>query len=101
MVYYFCFIAFYRFQRIETFDVFVTNVYADCRSNSNICTLISVSQKKEVPIVKSNGHIPLNADSGCEVNFVEIIHDCIPRRVDLMFIIEKSNTKDKLYLKVN
>ena len=63
--------------------------------------MISVAQKGEVPVVKSDGHIPLNADSGCEVNFVEIIHDCIPRRVDLMFIFEKSNEKDRLYLKVS
>ena len=90
--------AFYRFQRKETYDSYVTEVYAGCAEN-DICSLISTAKKAEVPIEKSLYNIPLNAESGCEVNFVEIIHDCIPRCVDLKFIFDSQST-EYLYLKV-
>ena len=92
------FTAYYRFQRKEIFNSFVTEVYAVCGKN-DFCTLNSTATKAELPIVKTLYNIPLNADSDCKVNFVEIIHDCLPRCVDLKFIFEP-RLPDGLCLKV-
>ena len=93
------FTAYYRFQRKEIFNTFVTNVYAFC-GNNEFCALKSTATKTELPIEKSYHNIPLNAESDCVVNFVEIIHDCVPRRVDLKFIFKSPTESDNLYLKV-
>lgn len=45
----------------------------------------SISENIELPVEKLNGKVLLSDGSDCEVNFVEIIHDCIPRYVDLKF----------------
>ena len=99
MLFYVYFTAFYRFQRKEIFNAYVTEVHTDCTANG-FCTLISTAAKAELPIEKSLYNIPLNTESGCEVNFVEIIHDCIPRCVDLKFVFEShdSYSTDYLYL---
>ena len=49
--------------------------------------------------MKLFGNEPLDSNSNCVVNFVEILHDCIPRRVDLNLFF-KSHSDHKLYLKV-
>ena len=52
-----------------------------------------------LPIEKTKNNIALNADSDCVVNYVEIIHDCIPRQVSLNFSFI-SHGDDSLYLRV-
>ena len=41
----------------------------------------------------------MDSDSNCVVNFVEIIHDCVPRSVDLDLTFASHGT-DNLYLEV-
>ena len=41
----------------------------------------------------------MDSDSNCVVNFVEIIHDCVPRLVDLDLTFASHGT-DNLYLEV-
>lgn len=99
ITYFVCLIAFYRFRRNELYDTYVTNIYAVCGIN-DYCVLYSTAGKNtQLPIEKSENKIPLNAESECVVNYVEIIHDCIPRHVDVNFSFI-SHGHDRLYLRV-
>jgi len=88
--------AYYRFYRSGISDNPVSAVYAVC-GNNNFCILNSTVTSTELPIATTNN--PLPSSSNCVVNFVEIIHDCMPRRVDLDLSFT-SHATDKLYLEV-
>lgn len=95
----FCSIAFYRLQPSGlNVSTDVSNVYAVCSRNA-YCVLCSTITSTELLIKKTNNNVPLNADSDCVVNFVEIIHDCIPRCVNLKLWFASYGT-DNLYLQV-
>ena len=101
ITYFVCLIAFYRFRRNGSYDTYVSIIYAVCGTN-DYCVLYSMTAGKnytQLPIEKSENKIPLNAESECVVNYVEIIHDCIPRRVDVNFSFI-SHGHDHLYLRV-
>ena len=75
----------------------VSTVYTVCR-NDNLCTLNSPQSPTELPIALSQWK-KIDSDSNCVVNFVEIIHDCMPRLVDLDLSFTSHGT-DNLYLEV-
>lgn len=91
--------VYYRFDP-SGLDVqtYVNTVYADCGAD-NYCTLNSTATNSELAITKIQHNEPLNSNSNCTVNHVEIIHDCIPRCVDLRLSFT-SYSDNKLYLQV-
>ena len=74
-------------------------MYAVC-GGDNICTLNSTVTNTERAVVTKLNNEPLKSYSNCKVNFVEIIHDCIPRRVPLKLFF-KSHPDHNVYLKVH
>lgn len=66
-----------------------------------MCTLNSSLTKFERPFAKVNNlhDEPMSSNSNCVVNFVEVLHDCMPRCIDLK-ITFKSHSDNKLYLQV-
>ena len=89
--------AHYSFYRQNLRSTYVSTVYAVCGID-NFCTLNSTATFTELPIAVSQwNHI--DSDSNCVVNFVEIIHDCVPRLVDLDLTFASHGT-DNLYLEV-
>ena len=74
-------------------------MYGVCGMN-NYCALKSTVTDTELIVTKLLGNEPLKSNSKCVVNFVEIIHDCIPRRVPLKLFFESHYLDRKLYLKV-
>ena len=87
----------YSFYRQNLRSTPVSTIYADCSSN-NLCFLSSTATHTELPIAVSQWN-KIDSDSNCVVNFVEIIHDCVPRLVELDLIFASHGT-DNLYLKV-
>ena len=77
----------------------VSTVYAFCSRNNEYCLLISTATSTQLPIEKTSNNIALPADSDCVVNFVEIIHDCLPRCVDIKLRLGSYEAK-YLYLQV-
>jgi len=76
-----CSIVYYRFDRSSLIrDTSVTAVYAACGLNKH-CMLNATVTNTSLPIATLSN--PLHSDINCVVNFVEIIHDCMPRCVDL------------------
>lgn len=90
--------GFYLFHRQGLSTSHVSTVYAVCEEDK-YCILNSTATKTELPIAILNNSILLSPGSNCVVNFVEILHDCKPRRVDLKFSFT-SHATHKLYLKV-
>ena len=94
-------VVYYKFDRRHLRDLSSTSVsamYADCGSGDNICPLVSAVKATKLPITTELSNNLPNSDSNCVVNSVDIIHDCMPRCVDLKFTF--SSYSDKLYLKV-
>ena len=91
------YIVYYRFDRRDIGGTSVSAVYADCGSRDSICSLNSTITKTELAITTVGNEL-LNSNSNCMINSVEIIHDCMPRCVDLNFTF--SSHSDKVYLKV-
>lgn len=72
-------------------------VYVSCGKN-NMCSFKSSTTRIELSIATTNK--TLHSDDNCVVNFVEIIHDCIPRRVDLNLSFTSRTRDTNLYLQV-
>ena len=89
--------AHYSFNRQNIKSTHVSTVYAVC-GRDDFCTLNSTATHTELPIAVSQWN-QMNYDSNCTVNYVEIIHDCVPRLVDLDLTFASHGT-DKLYLEV-
>ena len=92
--------VYYRFDRSGLSDTSVSAVCAECGA-TNYCTLNLTAAKfnyTELAVTKLN-NVPLNSNSSCVVNFVEVIHNCKPQLIelDLSFIPRADN---KLYLQV-
>ena len=85
----------YKLHRIGTNNT-ISTVYPVCGKDM-VCSLNSTVTNVELPLY-STTHGPLTADSGCTVNYVEIIHDCMPRHVPLELNFTSNN--GRLYLKV-
>ena len=95
-----CSIAFYRFQRgMLNVSTDVSTVYAVCSRNNEYCLLSSMATSTQLPIETTNNNIALANGSDCVVNFVEIIHDCLPRCVDMKLRFRSYET-NYLYLQV-
>ena len=92
------FTAFYRFQQ-RNVNTNVSTVYAVCET-SDYCDLISPITNTQLPIEKTKTMMPLDAESHCRVDIVEIIHDCLPRSVDVKLRFESKNESDCVYLQV-
>ena len=62
----------------------------------------STTTKTQLPIEKTTNGMLLYAEDNCMVNFVEIIHDCVPRIVGLTLMFERNDhdESDLVYLKV-
>ena len=75
-------------------------MYADCTNDK--CVLNSTTTKTQLPIEKMTNRMLLYAEDNCVVNFVEIIHDCVPRIVGLTLMFERNDhdESDLVYLKV-
>ena len=87
--------VFYRFDEDGSYTNPVICVYVEC--DHNVCIFKSVLTNNLLPIAVSSSM--LHSDDSCRANFVEIIHDCMPRRVDLDLIFA-SNGNNELYLQV-
>ncbi|XP_065910449.1 uncharacterized protein [Dysidea avara] len=87
--------AHYRFSRNAIDDLPVSTVYLTCRENG-ICSFNLVKNNMEQPLATQSND--LTADTNCTINYVEIIHDCEPRRAPLELQIVPQDRK--LYLKV-
>ena len=89
--------AYYLFHRQSlNITTHVSTVYAAC-GNDDLCLLNSTETNAELPIaVKWK---LLGSNDNCVVNLVEIIHDCMPRRVDLSLSFT-SHATHNLYLMV-
>ena len=72
-------------------------VYVTCYDN-NTCIFQLSTTNKELPVVTPNNM--LHSNDNCVVNFVEIIHDCIPRLVDLELSFTAHEGDTNLYLQV-
>ena len=95
------FLVYYRFDRSNIgIDTSVSTVYGECGRFDIHCGLKSTVTENELRVTKSLGNEPLNYNSHCVVNFVEIIHDCIPRRVPLKLYFKSGFFGQNLYLKV-
>ena len=88
--------GYYRFG--SNSDTPVRCVYVSCHDN-DMCIFISPEDGNELQV--SMPFNPLQSDDKCVVNFVEIIHDCKPRRVDLILNFTSYPGDDNLYLQVS
>ena len=86
--------VYYRFYEDGSGTNPVKCVYVEC--DHNTCIFKSPVTNNELPIATSSN--VLYSDNHCKVNFVEIIHDCIPRRVDLK--LQFASYGNKVYLQV-
>ena len=91
-------VAYYSFHRpsLNT-ATYVSTVYAVC-GDDDLCVLNSTETNTELAVAAKWNHL-LDSDDNCVVNFVEIIHDCMPRRVDLSLSFT-SHATHSLYLMV-
>ena len=71
-------------------------VYVEC--DGSVCIFKSSATNEELPVDKSEKH--LHPSDKCWVNFVEIIHDCQPRSVNLKLNFTTHSGYNKLYLQV-
>ena len=89
-------IAYYRFG--SNSDTPVRCVYISCHDN-DICIFTSPEDGDELQI--SSPVNPLQSSDECVVNFVDVIHDCMPRRVDLNLKFTSNPGDNRLYLQVS
>ena len=82
-------------------DTFVRCVYVSCNDN-DVCIFMSTSlETPSSELQVSMPTNPLHSSDNCVVNYVEIIHDCMPRRVELTLKFTSYLGNDNLYLQVN
>ena len=93
-----CSVAFYRFQQ-RNLSTDVSSVHAVCETG-DYCDLMSPTTNAQLPIEKTKDMIPLDAESDCRVNFVEIIHDCLPRSVGVKLRFKRKDDSDRVHLQV-
>ena len=88
--------GFYRFGTNE--KTAIRCVYVSC-NDDDVCIFTSPEDgTTELQIsMQSN---PLHSGDNCVVNNVEIIHDCMPRNVDLTLKFTSYPGNDNLYLQV-
>ena len=88
--------GYYRFG--SSSDTLVRCVHASC-NDGNVCIFLS---ETNIELQVSTPNNPLHSSDKCTVNYVEIIHDCMPRSVDLTLkFTDTSYSEDNLYLQVN
>ena len=64
-----------------------------------MCIFTSPEDGAELQV--SSPYNPMDSSDNCTVNFVDVIHDCVPRRVDLTLKFTSYAGNDKLYLQVS
>ena len=90
------YVGYYRFG--SNSDTPVRCVYVACHDN-DMCIFISPEGGTELQVSMPDN--PLYSNDKCVVNFVEMIHDCKPRRVDLTLKFTSYPGDDRLYLQVS
>ena len=95
-MYYGIYIGYYRFG--SNSDTPVRCVYLSC-NEVDMCNFMSVQSDYELQVSMPNN--PLHSDDNCMVNYVEIIHDCMPRLIDLTLVFTSHSGDDNLYLQVS
>ena len=88
--------GYYRFG--SNSDTPVRCVYVSCHDN-DMCIFTSPEDGSKLQVSMQIN--PLNSSDNCMVNYVEIIHDCKPRRVDLILNFISYPGDNKLYLQVS
>ena len=88
--------AYYRFGSNEMTSV--RCVHVSC-NDMDVCIFALSEDGTELQVSMNSN--PLQSSDKCMVNFVEIIHDCMPRSVDLTLKFTSYPGDDKLYLQVN
>ena len=91
-----CGIAYYRFG--SNSDTPVRCVYVSCK-DIDMCNFTSPETGAELPVSPPFNY--LRSRDSCMVNYVEIIHDCMPRLIDLTLDFISHSGDDKLYLQVS
>ena len=90
--------GYYRFG--SNSDTPVRCVYVSCHHDDNdMCIFTSPEDGNELQV--SMSYNPLQSSDNCVVNYVEMIHDCKPRRVDLILNFTSYPGNDNLYLQVS
>ena len=79
-------------------DTPVRCVYVTCHDN-DMCIFTSSENGTELQVSMPTN--PLHSSDNCMVNFVEIIHDCKPRCVNLILKFIPHSGDDMLYLQVS
>ena len=87
--------GYYRFGLSS--DTLVRCVHASC-NDDDVCIFLSETNT-ELQVSMPNDL--LHSRDNCLVNYVEIIHDCMPRSVNLTLKFTSYSGDDKLYLQVN
>jgi len=88
-------IVHYRFNEDGSNNNPIRCVYIIC-DQSNACIFKSTVTHNELPIATTSN--PLPTTSICYVNYVEIIHDCVPRRIQM--ILNFTSHDNSVYLQV-
>ena len=73
-------------------------VYVTCNDN-NLCTFMAPKTNTKLPVSAPTN--PLSSSDKCVVNYVEMIHDCMPRRVDVTLKFTSYPADNRLYLQVS
>ena len=73
-------------------------VNVTCDENHVCIFESSITKNKELPVVTKDNM--LHSDDNCVVNFVDIIHYCAPKRVDLELSFTTRVGDTNLYLQV-
>ena len=87
--------GYYRFG--SNSDTPLRCVYVSCQDN-DVCIFTSPEDGRQLQV--STPYNPLHSTDNCMVNYVEIIHDCMPRSVDLTLKFTSYPGDDNLYLQV-
>ena len=90
------YIGYYRFG--SNSDTPVRCVYLSC-NEVDMCNFMSPETDDELQVSTPNN--TLRSSDNCMVNYVEIIHDCMPRLIDLTLVFTSHSKDDKLYLQVS
>ena len=88
-------LAHYRLSRLGLDSLLVSTVYLTCRQDGT-CGLKLVKDNTERPLATKFEE--LTTDHNCMISYVEIIHDCEPRKVPLeLHLVSRDN---RFYFKV-
>ena len=88
--------AYYRFGSNSETPVRCVNVSCN---DIDMCNFTSPETGIELPVSTQFNY--LHSTESCMVNYVEIIHDCMPRLIDLTLVFISHSGDDKLYLQVS